>query len=263
MKSIEKIQPEDLPAATAEGKGKTWKSSSIIIQREEAKAALEWLADTEDRRLLCLCFGLEGKAARKYGVLARMYGMNRDQIVAKVEGLLSSAHYTHESTYLKQRELAWRAYHRLTLPEGGFIRELFGFYGPQSEINPQQFALAKISWESLKQKIAEKAAEPPTDAEAGRCSLKEHDFLFPEAINTQIPLHIREVAALFWRQMDRLEKGIAVLGLGLAGYRKHSPEEIAQTLMPGQPFAVRKACGLLQRIQAEASKYAKEAKQWF
>ena len=238
------------------------KNKSTLFQQEKAKAALEWITNQEDRKLLILHFGLKGRAAHPRGALAALNRSTVSEVTARLDELLDPNLYIYESNCIKQRERAWRAYPYMSLGESEFLRELFVFYGPQMELDPRQFALAKISWESLKQKIEQNANKQIAPEELGRCSLKEHNFLFQKMINPQLSMSIRETVAQLWQRMDLQERRIAVLGFGLAGYRKHDPQEIARMLMHGQPSGIEKARGLLRRIENESAQHIREMKKW-
>ena len=238
------------------------KSDSSLLQQEKAKAALDWLTNNEDRRLLLLHFGLEGESACTHRALAAGSDLSVSQIAAKLKELLEPAHYMRESIYIEQRERAWQIYPYVPLSEGEFLRELFVFYGPQRAIDFRQFVGAKISWGLLKQRIEQGVNGQTASEGSSRCDLEEHDFLFQKIANPQLPMPTREVIARVWRRMNLLEQGITILSFGLAGRREHNPKEIARMLMRGQPIDVDKVRGLLCRIKDEALRHSREAKGW-
>ena len=233
-----------------------------MLQQEKAKAVLGWLTNQKDRKLLILRFGLEGETSHTRGALAALNRSTGSQIAVRLNELLDLNLYVHERAYIEQRERAWQVYPYAPLGEGEFLRALFAFYGPQREIDPRQFALSKISWESLEQRIEQGVDGQMASEESSRCSLKEQDFLFQEVANPELPIFIREMIAQLWPHMNLLERGITILGFGLAGRREYDPKEIARMLMHGQPVDLDKVHGLLRRVQTEAHQHSREIKKW-
>ena len=223
------------------------RSSSKLVQKEKAEAALDWLTNASDRRLLTICFGLRDQAA-----LSEIDRLPQNLISAKIQELIDGDSYMQERKYLLQREQVWQAYPHLSLIEREFVQELFGFYNPQGEINHFYFAGAKISWESLKQKIKQINAEQARLQEPSRCSLKEHDYLFRDMADPTLSQPIKDTISHLWPHLGGLERRITLLNFGLAGCQIHSPEEITQMLFQGQPFGLNKVRGLLRQISAKS-----------
>ena len=227
------------------------RSSSKLVQKEKAEAALEWLTDENDRRLLINYFGLKGQAACKLQTLSVMHPLPWRLLSARLQELLDGDYYRQESRYLAQREQAWQAYPHLSITECEFIQELFSFYNPQEEINHVYFAGAKISWESLKQKIQQINDEQASFEQPSRCSLKEHDYLFRNMADPSLAQPFKDAISHLWPDMNGLERRITLLNFGLAGCQIYSPEEITRLLLQGQPFGLDKVRGLIRRISTD------------
>lgn len=227
------------------------RSSSKLVQKEKAEAALEWLTDENDRRLLINYFGLKGQAACKLQALSIMHPLPWRLLSARLQELLDGDYYMQESKYLAQREQVWQAYPHLSLTECEFIQELFSFYNPQGEINPVYFVGAKIGWESLKQKIQQINDEQALFKQPSRCSLEEHDYLFRDMADPSLAQPFKDAISHLWPHMDDLERRITLLNFGLAGCQIYSPEEITRLLLQGQPFGLDKVRGLVRRISTD------------
>ena len=173
--------------ALRENNANRGRSSSKLIQKTKAEAALEWLTDEKDRQLLIHSLGLRNQVIYNLQALAALQRSTPKRLSARLQELLDGDYYIQESSYLIQRQEAWQAYPYLPLTEREFVQELFHFYNPQEMIDATYFAKAKISWESLKQRMKEINNEQALLEQPIRCSLEEHDYLFREMADPSFP----------------------------------------------------------------------------
>ena len=234
------------------GKGR---GSSKAVQKEIAAAALEWLTKEKDRKLLIHSFGLRNKAIYNTQTLSKLHRLTSNQLSDRIQELLDGDYYMQESSYLRQRQQAWQTYPYLSLIECEFAQELFHFYNPQRRIDPTYFVRAKISWQSLKQRMRQINNEQASLEQPIRCSLEEHDYLFRKMADPSLSQPLKEVISRLWPRMGQEERRITLLSFGLAGCQIYSPEEVTQLLWQGQPLGLNKVRGLLKRIATESLHY--------
>ncbi len=226
-------------------------TGSKLVQKAKAEAALEWLEDEKDRKLLIHYFGLGDQVIYNLQTLSVLQCSTPRRLSARLQELLDRDHYIQESSYLIQRRQSWQAYPHLSLTEREFAQELFNFYNPQGMMDSTYFTRAKISWESLKQRIREINNEQALLEQPSRCSLEEHDYLFRRMADPSLCQPSKDAISRLWPRMGNLERRITLLSFGLAGCQIHSPEEITRLLLQDQPLGLNKVRGLLNRITTE------------